>query len=184
MSKVNPIDQVRYLTIYFIKNRTRIKIGRTYLNPLCRLAVIQTSSSSRVWIMGTIDNATSDRESELHARFAHLRIRGEWFRSDPDLFDFIAANTSPWDGPAAWEARKAVAMAKMQPTLIEANRPEPDPDSRSIDDETNARKSFRPSLKIKVDAVRDLTAMGWKANRIAELLGMSIRNVKRLRAKS
>ena len=28
-------------------------------------------------------------EAELHARFEHLRHRGEWFRAEPELLDFV-----------------------------------------------------------------------------------------------
>lgn len=30
-------------------------------------------------------------EKELHERFAHCRIKGEWFRPSPDLLDYIAS---------------------------------------------------------------------------------------------
>ena len=38
----------------------------------------------------TIDGG---REAEwvLHRRFAHARIRGEWFRPVPELFEYIAS---------------------------------------------------------------------------------------------
>ena len=32
-------------------------------------------------------------ERELHARFGHLRLRGEWFRGAPELLDFITEAT-------------------------------------------------------------------------------------------
>lgn len=34
-------------------------------------------------------------EQSLHGRFKHLRTRGEWFREEPELLDFIAAEASP-----------------------------------------------------------------------------------------
>jgi hypothetical protein len=30
-------------------------------------------------------------EKYIHAKFDHLRISGEWFRAEPELFDFIAS---------------------------------------------------------------------------------------------
>jgi hypothetical protein len=32
-------------------------------------------------------------EREMHAKFAHLRIGGEWFKPGPDLLEFIASST-------------------------------------------------------------------------------------------
>ena len=37
-------------------------------------------------------------ETELHHRFAHLHIGGEWHRPEPELMAFIAENARPWDG--------------------------------------------------------------------------------------
>jgi hypothetical protein len=42
------------------------------------------------------------RESEAahHQRFAHLRVRGEWFRPDAELLEYIEHHATPWSGPA------------------------------------------------------------------------------------
>jgi hypothetical protein len=38
-----------------------------------------------------------DREDELHARFHHLRICGEWFEPGPELLEFIRTEATPED---------------------------------------------------------------------------------------
>ena len=35
-------------------------------------------------------------EAWVHQRFKAQRFRGEWFRADPVLLDYIAAHTQPW----------------------------------------------------------------------------------------
>jgi hypothetical protein len=35
-------------------------------------------------------------ERELHAKFASLRYRGEWFRPEMTLLDYISTHAQPW----------------------------------------------------------------------------------------
>lgn len=45
--------------------------------------------------LGIMDGA-EPVEKSLHRQFSHLRVRGEWFRPDPELLDFISKETRPW----------------------------------------------------------------------------------------
>jgi hypothetical protein len=46
----------------------------------------------------------ADREAELHQRFRHLHVRGEWFRPGPDLLAFIGqVKRGPATGPLVEE---------------------------------------------------------------------------------
>jgi hypothetical protein len=38
---------------------------------------------------------TKETEKELHARFEHLHIRGEWFHADGILLEFIESAKRP-----------------------------------------------------------------------------------------
>jgi Meiotically up-regulated gene 113 len=75
--------------VYFVqgKNTKNIKIGFSR-DPTSRIATLQCGSSEELvplkWIRGG-----KPLEKELHEKFSHLRLHGEWFRSDPELIDYI-----------------------------------------------------------------------------------------------
>lgn len=72
--------------VYFIRDRKRVKIGHSY-NPKARMQVFTTHTA--LTLMATEPGGRS-REAELHKKFAHLRIKGEWFYLKPELLDYIA----------------------------------------------------------------------------------------------
>lgn len=81
--------KTRSSVVYFIEDPVEgsIKIG-TAQDVQQRLKGLQTGHPRALAVLATTpgDNRL---ESELHERFAHLRIRGEWFRPEPDLLAFI-----------------------------------------------------------------------------------------------
>jgi hypothetical protein len=84
--------------VYFIRfgESGPIKIGKTNRNPRIRLALLQNGSPVRLHLMAIISEPDEDHSEEaLHRRFAHLRIRGEWFDSIRELTDFIADHAEP-----------------------------------------------------------------------------------------
>jgi predicted DNA-binding transcriptional regulator AlpA len=75
--------------VYFIRaGQGAIKIGIAR-DPRKRLFELQVGTSDELRILHTIPG-TEDTERALHERFAHLRLRGEWFRAGFDLLRFIA----------------------------------------------------------------------------------------------
>ena len=80
--------------IYFILNddSQAVKIGIAK-NVKRRLASLQTSSPSGLKLLGTIKtksvNDARKIEKSLHKRFDENRIRGEWFKADVELLDYI-----------------------------------------------------------------------------------------------
>ena len=75
--------------VYFIRaGQGAIKIGIAR-DPRKRLLELQVGTSDELRILHTIPG-TEDTERALHERFAHLRLRGEWFRAGFDLVRFIA----------------------------------------------------------------------------------------------
>jgi hypothetical protein len=76
--------------IYFIRCGAKgpIKIGFSASNPLGRLGSMQTAHHVSLTLVACMEGTGAD-EKELHARFKHLRLRGEWFRPQPDLVAFI-----------------------------------------------------------------------------------------------
>ena len=80
--------------IYFIKNLTNgnIKIGYAK-SPKDRLKELQTASSEKLVLLKTIEGDKTN-EQQLHQRFIHLRLNGEWFSPGEDLLEFIRGGTS------------------------------------------------------------------------------------------
>jgi hypothetical protein len=48
----------------------------------------------------------------LHRRFRHLRVLGEWFRPEPELLDFIQAETFVWPQHDQEISKEARHLAK------------------------------------------------------------------------
>lgn len=80
--------------IYFILNydSQAVKIGIAK-NVKRRLASLQTSSPSELELLGTIKamsvNDAREIEKLLHERFDRDRIRGEWFKANVELLNYI-----------------------------------------------------------------------------------------------
>jgi predicted ATPase len=77
--------------IYFIATDAldAVKIGHT-LGPVSeRYRVLQTACPLQLKILVSTDGSVRD-ERDLHARFADLRIRGEWFRREGGLQRLLA----------------------------------------------------------------------------------------------
>lgn len=68
--------------VYFIRFGGLIKIGWTS-DLQQRMASVPNEE-----ILGTVPG-TMDDEKRCHVAFAHLRVKGEWFRPEPDLLAFI-----------------------------------------------------------------------------------------------
>ena len=76
--------------IYFIQNEANrsIKIGYTGGEVSGRLRQLQTSSSDRLKLLGSIPGTEED-EKFLHRQFDSYRLSGEWFRPHIDLICWI-----------------------------------------------------------------------------------------------
>ena len=79
------------MSVYFIQEggcEGHVKIGYTLGSPLERLRSFRTGNPRPLALLVAIPGARS-LEVALHARFADLRIAGEWFRADARLLGFI-----------------------------------------------------------------------------------------------
>lgn len=75
--------------IYFVGGRRGpIKIGYS-TDVRKRLAKLRVGSSQRLSLMAKAPG-TMEEERRMHRQFSHLRIRGEWFRRDPEIIAEIA----------------------------------------------------------------------------------------------
>lgn len=86
--------------VYFIQGDAGpIKIGFTARTLASRLRNLQTASSAELRVLGW-QRGGPELEQELQARFEGHRLRGEWFRPDPELLAYIEALASFRRGPA------------------------------------------------------------------------------------
>lgn len=77
------VDPKTWGHVYFVQRRKRIKIGHTGA-PHERLQAL----GKPLKVLAIIPN-TIISERDAHAKFAHLRVKGEWFRACPELYTFI-----------------------------------------------------------------------------------------------
>lgn len=73
--------------VYFVSYGQYIKIGWTS-DLLGRIAELQKAAPEQLSLLLKFPGSKSD-ELRLHHRFAHLRLRGEWFKSSPEILGFI-----------------------------------------------------------------------------------------------
>lgn len=75
--------------IYFIQNKitNNIKIGKSN-NPLKRLNSLRTACTEELVILKVIEGGIEE-EKKLHKMFSDYRIRGEWFRDNEQITNFI-----------------------------------------------------------------------------------------------
>ena len=80
--------------VYFIKNGSdnHIKIGYAK-DPGKRLKELQTGSPYPLELLLTIDGDIK-KEKSLHNKFKSLSVKGEWFKPEKKLLDFIGDNKS------------------------------------------------------------------------------------------
>ena len=70
--------------VYFIGGRSGpIKIGYS-IDARKRLSKISVGSSQHLSLLAKVPG-TMDDERRMHHRFAHIRVKGEWFRREPEL---------------------------------------------------------------------------------------------------
>jgi len=86
--------------VYFITDDATglIKIGRA-MDVEQRLKGLQTGAPGQLRVLADMDGGAAG-EADMHRRFAHLRVRGEWFSPGDDLLQFIEAlaAATPEDG--------------------------------------------------------------------------------------
>lgn len=77
--------------VYFIRSEKThaIKIGFTAGKIEDRLSALQTAHPYKLQVLAT-SRGNREYEKALHARFAQLRLEGEWFEPHPDLLAFIS----------------------------------------------------------------------------------------------
>lgn len=74
--------------IYFIKEYDKVKIGFSESKPKERLSQLQTGNAYELTMIFLMEG---DRDDEvwLHELFSDHAIRGEWFRLDREIIEYI-----------------------------------------------------------------------------------------------
>jgi Meiotically up-regulated gene 113 len=112
--------------VYFIQGAQGgpVKIGHTD-DVAKRLVTLQIGHPSNLVILATEPGGT-DLEEQLHARFAHLRCRGEWFTDTDELQAYIASLTQRDQSHAVTQRDQSHAVTPICADLILAD-PDPTP---------------------------------------------------------
>jgi len=92
--------------IYFVQvgDTGPIKIGRTE-NLRRRFANLQIGNPAKLRVIGVIPE-----EIELHCEFADIALRGEWFKADQRLLEFIERYACLEDEWRGWSDTKRAAQ--------------------------------------------------------------------------
>ncbi len=77
--------------VYFIEalGVGLVKIGVTIHRPESRMADLQIGSGHRLKLIHHVPGWDYEEEMALHRQFKHLLERGEWYRLEPELLDYI-----------------------------------------------------------------------------------------------
>lgn len=78
------------MAVYFIRNNrtASYKIGFSE-TPEQRVKALQTASEDDLTVVLVMKRAGKGTEAALHSKWEHLKLRGEWFQSDPEIEDYI-----------------------------------------------------------------------------------------------
>lgn len=85
--KLLPRSRPKKSFVYFIKCGPFVKIG-VARNPRKRLSGLQVAQTEKLELIATTTGGEA-REAALHKRFAKYHVRGEWFRFERRLAEYI-----------------------------------------------------------------------------------------------
>ena len=102
------------MSVYFLRRASGgpIKIGYSW-NPRVRAEALRTTYREPMDILGVLPGQRW-HECELHRRFAHSVVSGEWFEETPELIVFIAQHAAASEevGRVSWtRPRRAFGKA-------------------------------------------------------------------------
>lgn len=130
------------MAVYFVRDTAtgQIKIGYAS-KPWGRFSKIQTDTPAQLEMAAVIEGDL-DVERELHVRFAHARLRGEWFRPSADLTAYLAVlppperaprrgfvTTGSWNGKRSQEVAELTGISKQLICEIRKGKRRPSPEN-------------------------------------------------------
>lgn len=128
--------------VYFIQGKSggAVKIGHSS-DPEHRLKRLQTGNSEPLRIIAMISGGAA-KEAELHRKFSHLNIQGEWFNLGPDLHRYIVEiRTGQQRAMPSSDAR----APEPKSSDVEEPKPQPEPEPSRI---VIARRPNRPQIVV------------------------------------
>lgn len=90
----------RRATLYFARVADAVKIGHAR-DVKARMRLLRVDNAGEVELLGTVAG-TLEGERAIHERFAHLRIRGEWFEATDELLHFVTCCALSEERRRAW----------------------------------------------------------------------------------
>lgn len=86
--------------IYFIQSPDgAIKIGTSIrLTERIKQIAVDANIEVKSLLVLAVMNGAYAEEQAIHAKFEEYRIRGEWFKPNPELTSFMAMEGRPWNG--------------------------------------------------------------------------------------
>lgn len=158
------------MSVYFIHvNDSAVKIGHAQ-KPYQRLMNLQAGAVERLKLISCIDGGR-EQERALHERFAELRIRGEMFRREGALQDYIETLPPPPSPPPRPPRRKAKHSTE------DAQR------CGSMGGKAKAA-NFKAELELSVEEMREVWMTAKSNEEAAERTGISARTLHRWFKKS
>lgn len=87
-------DWYKHSTVYFFQEGLtgNIKVGWT-VSLRARWLALRAANANEIRVIGLM-RGLWDHEQAIHAKFAHIRHHGEWFKPDPSLVLFIMVNAA------------------------------------------------------------------------------------------
>lgn len=180
-----PVPQSK---VYFIQCDKAVKIGVSF-NPKQRFGLLQVGSPHEMVLLGAIDG-DKETEKELHEKFDHLHLRGEWFDAHHELLDYVYYATLP--EPAAADPESLPAPPP--PHAVEPPRPSPPLSAEAanmIRDLTNLRFAHGATTPIGygcsniIEQIKALTTYvrpEWATHECQTLPWMMAKQIKRIEA--
>jgi hypothetical protein len=153
-------------TVYFIQgiDGGPIKIGHTVGSAEKRLGGIQSGSPIKLCLLGSIFRVGPQYESDLHSKFQHLRLHGEWFEPASDLLSFIAEHVTAPDRP---RVKSRAPKINIDCSRMESDQP---------------RMESDPIELLQARAVIDLHKADWSRSEVLSLFRFTERTYwRRLR---
>lgn len=103
--RTSPVVQPeRTPAVYFVSAGGMVKVGRVArIEKLqARLQIVQTGCPEPIKVRLVVDGWGQREESAIHKLFADCHHRGEWFREDGRMAEFLRAVAEDHDVAVAW----------------------------------------------------------------------------------
>lgn len=101
--------------VYFLESvgLGRVKIGMSAEKPSSRISTIRSSCPTDLKCVAVVPGGRA-LERELHKKYAHLRLRGEWFRITTDMRDLLTYLERGAELERQWKRDRKIAKIQAE----------------------------------------------------------------------